>query len=220
MLMKMKPKKEIEAYVKAQKINLVQSIRNMWAGETKVEFGLETFVESGSLSADKPLHLYADGATCAVEVIRRIQKKNPDEVPEGGARVEFVIVADHATPLVTKRARSIEETRENQLHLDEAHYTGVFDKKISGMLFAAYINEEIDQRIKNGSRTIDSFFGSADKGHIVPLMPPKKSDSKKEQGRLFVEKNLLGIGSENVRAEPKFINAWDKTKKKWVRREK
>ena len=221
MLMRMESKESIEEFVRRKKMELVNSIRNMWvSGEStcnnSTEFELETFVESGSLSADKPLHMYADGATCAVEVIRRIQKKNPEEVPEGGARVEFVIVKDDTIPLVTKRARTVEEVREYKMILDESHYTEVFNKKISSILSAAYIQDEHEERRKKGSRTIDSFFGSADKTKIVPLMPKKKSDLQKEGGKNYVEKNVLGK-VDAPKNEISYQNVYDRKQRKWIR---
>lgn len=145
--MRLEPREEIEAYVRSMRARLIASIRNMWVDGAQTEFALETFVESGSLSADKPLDSYAEGATCAVEVVRRIQRRNPEEVPEGGARVEFVIVqTTNPLELKTKRARTIEEVTERRLPLDEAHYVEVFDKKIASILSAAYIEEEAASR--------------------------------------------------------------------------
>jgi DNA polymerase elongation subunit (family B) len=218
MLMAMESKQAIEEYVVRMKRALMDSIRNMWVDGVTNEFPLESFVESGSLSADKPLHAYADGATCAVEVIRRVQRRNPEEVPEGGARVEFVIIRDNE-PLVTKRARTIEEVKEDRLTLDEGHYLNVFDKKISSIMSAAYIQEEREERLRKGSRTMEYFFGKRgreDDPSTVPLMPAKKQDTKKEGGRMYVENNVLRLKSTTSQA-PRFVNSWDRRAGKWVR---
>lgn len=217
MLMKMETKQVIEEFVKQKKLSVMNSVRNMWVDGVTTEFDLETFVESGSLSADKPLHQYRDGATCAVEVIRRIQKVNPEEVPEGGARVEFVIVKDESVPLVTKRARTIEEVRINNLILDESHYLGVFDKKISSILSAAYIEDEDNERRRKGSRTIESYFGNGDKTKIVPLLPKKKSEANKDKGKSYVEKNLLS-NFELTKKSSLYVNEFDVAQRKWVRK--
>ena len=223
-LMQMTPITEIETFVAEERAALEASARNAHVEGAENKYPLISFLESGSLNSTKTLDEYNAIGTCAVEIVRRIAKQNPEEVPTGGARVEFLITAPEdklKNAQKALRARTLEEVVKQKLPLDTAHYLDAFDKKISTLLAPVYIDKQAQQERANGSRTIASFFSTSSPSSstptVVPLTAKRKSDRDKARGKTVVERILRTPITATVKKEIKYQHKYDPTLKRFVK---
>lgn len=224
-LMQMMPIPEIEAFVAEERAAIEASARNAHVEGATNKYQLSTFLESGSLNSTKKLNEYGEIGTCAVEIVRRIAKWNPEEVPTGGARVEFLIIAPEKSKDAQKalRARTLDDVVKEKLPLDVGHYLEAFDSKISTLLAPVYIEKQAQQERANGSRTISSYFSSSLKGTrtsaaaVVPLTAKRKSDRDKARGKMVVEKMLRTPTAATGKNAILYQNKYDPKLKRFVK---